>query len=48
MGSARIGSWLDVDTHFVKTGGSLCFTDCLVLADGEPVARASASFKILK
>ena len=48
MGRARIGSWLDVDTHFVKTGGSLCFTDSLVLADGEPVARASASFKILK
>lgn len=48
MGSARIGSWLDVDTHFVKTGGSLCFTDCLVHADGKPVARASASFKILK
>lgn len=48
LGSAQIGSWLEVDTHFVKTGGSLCFTDSLVLADGEPVARSSASFKILK
>ncbi|WP_300394938.1 PaaI family thioesterase [Henriciella sp.] len=48
LGPAKLGSWLEVDTHFVKTGGSLCFTDCLVLADGEPVARANASFKILK
>lgn len=48
LDSAQTGSWLEVDTHFVKTGGSLCFTDCLVLADGEPVARASASFKLLR
>ena len=46
LGSAHIGDWLDVDTHFVKTGGSLCFTDCLVHADERPIARASASFKI--
>ncbi len=48
ISSAQIGSWLEVDTHFVKTGGSLCFTNCLVLADGDPVARSSASFKILR
>lgn len=48
IGSAQIGQWLEVDTHFVKTGGSLCFTDALVLADGEAVARSSATFKIVK
>ncbi len=48
IGSAKIGQWLEVDTHFVKTGGSLCFTAALILADSEPVARASATFKILK
>ena len=48
LGSAKTGEWLEVDTHFVKTGGSLCFTDALVLADGEPVARSSATFKIVK
>lgn len=47
-GSGQIGQWLEVDTHFVKTGGSICFTGALVLANGEPVARASATFKILK
>ena len=46
LGSGHIGDWLDIDTHFVKTGGSICFTDCLVHADERPIARASASFKI--
>ena len=48
IGSGQIGQWLEVDTHFVKTGGSICFTDALVLADGEPIARSSATFKIVK
>lgn len=47
LGSARLGQWLATDTHFVKTGGSICFADCLVRADGEPIARASAAFKVL-
>lgn len=48
LGSARIGQWLATDTHFVKTGGSICFADCLVRADSVPVARASATFKVLQ
>lgn len=48
LGPARIGQWLATDTHFVKTGGSICFADCLVRADGVPVARASATFKVLQ
>ena len=48
LGSAKIGQWLATDTHFVKTGGSICFADCLVRADGVPVARASATFKVLQ
>ena len=47
LGSARLGQWLATDTHFVKTGGSLCFADCLVRADGQPIARANATFKVL-
>ncbi|MFN3609210.1 MAG: PaaI family thioesterase [Hyphomonas sp.] len=47
LGAAKIGQWLATDTHFVKTGGSICFADCLVRADGVPVARASATFKVL-
>lgn len=46
LGSAKLGQWLATETHFVKTGRSLCFADCLVLADGKPIARANATFKV--
>ena len=48
VGSASRGAWLATDTHFTKIGGSLAFASCLLHADGEVVARASASFKIIK
>lgn len=46
LGSAKIGQWLEIDTNFMKIGGSICFAQCLVTADGEPCARANATFKI--
>ena len=48
LASADIGQWLAVETDFVKLGGSICFAQCLVTADGEPCARANATFKIVK
>jgi uncharacterized protein (TIGR00369 family) len=48
LSSAGIGQWLEVTTNFVKLGGSICFAQCLVTADGEPCARASATFKVVK
>ena len=47
MSGARLGQWLATDTHFVKTGGPICFASCLVHADGQPAARANATFKLL-
>jgi uncharacterized protein (TIGR00369 family) len=46
LGAARLGQWLATDTQVVKTGRSLCFASCLVLADGKPVARANATFSL--
>lgn len=48
LGSAHIGQWLAVETSFVKLGGSLCFAQCLVTADGAPCARANGTFKVLR
>ena len=48
LGSANIGQWLEIDTNFMKIGGSICFAQCLVTADGEPCARANATFKIAR
>jgi acyl-coenzyme A thioesterase PaaI-like protein len=48
VGVASLGAWLATDTNFTKVGGSLAFASCLLLADGETVARASGSFKIMQ
>ena len=48
LASAQIGQWLEFDTIFVKPGGSLCFAQAFVTADGEPCARANAVFKVMK
>ena len=46
LGSARLGQWLEFDTDFVKLGRSICFAEATVRADGVPVARARATFKL--
>ena len=48
LGTAFTGQWLEFDTVFVKPGGTLCFTQAFVTADGQPCARANAVFKILR
>ncbi len=46
LGSARPGQWLEFDTAFVRTGGTLCFAQAFVTADGVPCARANATFRV--
>lgn len=48
LGSATVGQWLQIETTFVKSGGSISFAQCFVTADGEPCARANATFKMLR
>ncbi len=48
LGSAHTGQWLEFDTVFVKPGGTLCFTQAFVTADGQPCARANAVFRVVK
>jgi acyl-coenzyme A thioesterase PaaI-like protein len=48
LGSAKLGQWLEFDTDFVKLGRSICFAEATVRADGSPVARARATFKLLE
>jgi acyl-coenzyme A thioesterase PaaI-like protein len=48
IGAAKLGAWLATETDFVKTGGTLAFAGAKVHADGEIIARATATFKILK
>jgi uncharacterized protein (TIGR00369 family) len=47
VATARIGQWLQIDPRVVKTGSTLGFVDALVSADGEIIARATATFRML-
>ena len=47
LGAAKLGQWLEFDTDFIKPGKSLCFAEATVRADGKPVARAHATFKVV-
>lgn len=46
LGIAQLGQWLTAETDFVKTGGTLCFAQGFVKADGAVIARANASFRV--
>jgi uncharacterized protein (TIGR00369 family) len=48
IGSAQIGQWLTVETDVIKTGSTLCFTQCFVKADDVAIARANATFRVVK
>ena len=47
LGSALTGQWLEFDTVFVKPGSTLCFAQAFVTADGQPCARANATFRVV-
>jgi acyl-coenzyme A thioesterase PaaI-like protein len=38
-------AWLEFVPRVLKVGANIAFTDCLVLADGEPIARGNAVFR---
>ena len=46
LGRAQIGDWLVFDTDFVRTGRTLRFAGAQVTANGEPIARAHATFRV--
>ena len=48
IGSAQIGQWLTVETDVIKTGTTICFAQCLVKADDVVIARANATFRVVK
>jgi acyl-coenzyme A thioesterase PaaI-like protein len=48
INSAQIGQWLAVETDVIKTGGALCFAQCLVTADDAVIARANGTFRVVK
>jgi uncharacterized protein (TIGR00369 family) len=48
IGPAQVGQWLAVETEIIKLGGTLCFAQCVVTADGEICARANGTFRVVR
>jgi uncharacterized protein (TIGR00369 family) len=46
-GSARIGQWLAIESDVIKTGSTICFAQCLAIADDAVIARANATFRVV-
>ena len=46
-GTARADQWLQVEPRVLRTGRSMGFADAVVTANGQIVARASATFRVL-
>ncbi len=46
IGTGKIGQWMQIEPRVVKSARTLGFVDALITADGAPVARANATFKI--
>lgn len=47
LGAAQQGQWLSFETEYVKAGGTLCFAQAFVRADGVECARANATFRVV-
>ena len=47
VGTAKIGQWLTIETDVIRTGKTICFTQCLVKADGDVIARGNATFRVV-
>jgi uncharacterized protein (TIGR00369 family) len=47
IGSAKIGEWLTIESDVVKTGSTICFVQCLAIADDTVIARANATFRVV-
>lgn len=48
VGATALGQWLEVAPRLVKVSGSSGVVDALICADGNIVARANASFRVLR
>jgi uncharacterized protein (TIGR00369 family) len=47
IGSAKIGQWFAIESDVIKTGSTICFAQCLAIADDAVIARANATFRVV-
>jgi acyl-coenzyme A thioesterase PaaI-like protein len=44
---ARPTQWVEIQPRINRLGRSLCFAEAIVVADGEPCAKAHATFRVV-
>ena len=47
VGAAQRGQWLQVEPRLIRAGRTIGFADALITADGETIARANATFRLV-
>jgi uncharacterized protein (TIGR00369 family) len=47
VGTAQVGQWLAVEPDVIKTGGTICFAQSFIKADGVIIARANGTFRVV-
>jgi acyl-coenzyme A thioesterase PaaI-like protein len=48
LGVANLGQWVEIAPTVNRAGGTLCFAEALITADGAPCAKAHATFRVIK
>ncbi len=48
VGTANVGPWLTVETDVIKTGSTICFAQSFIKADDVVIARANATFRVVR
>lgn len=48
VGSPKLGQWMSWEPELIKATGTIAFVEAHIKANGEIVARANATFKIIK
>ncbi len=46
--AAQLGQWVEITPKLNRLGGTLCFAEALVTADGEPCAKAHGTFRVVR
>ncbi|MBI1262077.1 MAG: hotdog fold thioesterase [Rhizobiales bacterium] len=46
LAAGKLGQWVQVTPRVIRAGKNMGFVDALVTADGTPIARANATFRV--
>jgi acyl-CoA thioesterase FadM len=47
LGTAHVGNWITAKVEILKIGRQLCSAQCLLMLEGKPIFRASASYMMV-